>query len=75
MARITVINNNDIVEIHGEGCADIAKKAKQFLVEVLYTAEYSTVREVFLDYNEDFIEEGGEENGWPIKNFPCTGIK
>lgn len=75
MARITFINNNDIVEIHGEGCSDISKKLRKFNVEFAGTGEFATVREAFLDYNEDFIAEGGEENGWPIKNFPCTGIK
>lgn len=75
MARITVINNSDIVELHGEHCQDIAKKAKKPFVEVVYTAEYATVREAFLDYNADFIEGDDESGAWPVTNFPCTGIK
>lgn len=75
MSRITFINNNGITEIHGEKCQDIAKKTRKPFVEVVYTAEFPTVRAAFLDYNADFIEGDDESAAWPLKNFPCTGIK
>jgi hypothetical protein len=71
---VTLANTNDgTVHGHKAGCADLKRgaayrnhKDEQFEIEV------STKREAWLDYNADFIAEGGEENAWPVEWLPCA---
>ncbi len=78
MASITILNSlktSASVEAHGAGCADIARKVRARSHEVSYTFEFETTREVWLDYNLDFLEEGGPTSAWDIKFMPCCGLK
>ena len=78
MAIITILNSlktSASVEAHREGCADIARKLRARTHEESYTAEFETTREVWLDYNLDFLDEGGPTSAWDIKFLPCCGLK
>ena len=77
MSKHTVAIINSIgkfdVEAHKPGCRDIAKKSDGSMPEP-WIVEIETQREAYLEYNADFIEESGEEDGhWHIEFFPCTG--
>jgi hypothetical protein len=76
MSTITIINNPDgSVEAHAKGCRDIARKGKRFLADS-FDMTATSERQVFLDYNADFIEEndGDEENTYPIHFLPCCDL-
>lgn len=73
--QLTLINGNgrgeDEVAVHATGCRDIAK----YRFNNMYTKSYSSQREAFLDYNEEFIYGNDESNAWPLtfKNC-CKGL-
>lgn len=72
--KVTLINKSDgSVRAHAAGCRDIKRESKHFLDTVLPAEEYDTKREVFLDYNQDFIDEadGDESNSYSIDFAPC----
>jgi hypothetical protein len=78
MARVTILNalkTSAVVEVHGEGCGDITRKVRARSHEVSYTFEFETTREVWLDYNLDFLEESGPTAAWEMKFLPCCGLK
>lgn len=62
-------NNDYDVAVHKAGCADVPKAIKG---HDYFEEEFETKRDLWLDYNSDFIAEGGEENAWPIHFHPCT---
>lgn len=78
MAPFTVTliaDRADNVHGHAAGCADLTKRGKY--PNAAWQVEHGTVKvatkaEAFADYNEDFIFEGGIENAYPIKWFPCA---
>lgn len=75
--KVVTINGNGHdefdVAIHKVGCPaakrDIVKDgfARDYFVE-----EIDTKRAHWLDYNNDFINEGGEDSAWPMHFHPCT---
>lgn len=69
---ITLITMHDgSVAGHKAGCADIAK-AKDLGDGEPWTFSVANKREAFLEYNVDFIAEGGEENAWVIDWRNCA---
>ena len=57
---LTIVNEYDgTVSAHKAGCRDLGKARSQRLD--MYTDSYSTKREVFLDYNADFLADGTDE--------------
>lgn len=57
------------VSVHRADCKDVAKAT---LRRDHFTEEFDSKRELWLDYNADFIEEGGEDNAYAIHFLPCT---
>lgn len=61
------------VMVHKFGCADIKKALKRDnFPHNSFTEEFDSKRELWLDYNSDFLAEGGEESAWPIHFYACT---
>lgn len=71
---VTLANTNDgTVHGHAAGCADLKRGAAyKHHKDEQFTVEVETKRDAFLDYNADFIAEGGEENAWPVEWLPCA---
>lgn len=71
--KVVTINGRGVndydVSVHRADCRDVAKaiKGRDHFFE-----EFETKRDLWLDYNSDFIAEGGEENAWPIHFLPCA---
>lgn len=70
---VTVVNGNGgndphDVMAHRAGCRDLAGLVHD---HESFTQEFGSKREVWLDYNEDFLDEGSD--AWPIHFYPCTG--
>lgn len=62
-------NNDYDVSVHRAGCADVPKAIKG---HDHFLEEWDSKRDLWLDYNSDFLAEGGEEAAWPIHFYPCT---
>lgn len=62
-------NNDYDVSVHRADCADVAKSIKG---HDYFREEFETKRDLWLDYNSDFLAEGGEDAAWPIHFYPCT---
>lgn len=61
------------VAIHRFGCRDIKRAVnKGGHTRDYFVEEIESKRDHWLDYNADFIEEGGESNAWPMHFYPCT---
>lgn len=75
--KVVTINGNGTdmydVAIHKVGCP-AAKRAimKDGFPRDYFVEEIDTKREHWLDYNYDFINEGGEDNAWPMHFHACT---
>lgn len=69
--KVVTINGmyagDDDVAVHRADCKDVAKaiRGRDHFFE-----EFETKRELWLDYNGDFLEEGS--GAWPIRFLPCT---
>ena len=71
MFQIQLVNMIDgSVTGHKAGCADL-KKLKRQGHYVIDPMEFSSKREAWEDYNEDFLAEG-EDSAWPIDWKPCS---
>lgn len=76
MATIQYLNDSrGAVEVHSAACADVAKKLATHRFEDAGTAEVDTTREAWVEYNIDFLDEGGAEAAWDIRFLPCCGLK
>jgi hypothetical protein len=68
--KVVTINGNGVndydVSVHAADCNDVAKSIKG---HDHFLEEFETKRDLWLDYNSDFIEEGG---AWPIHFYPCA---
>jgi hypothetical protein len=62
-------NNDYDVSVHRADCADVAKATKG---HDWFNDEFDSKRDLWLDYNSDFLAEGGEDAAWPIHFYPCT---
>ena len=72
MKLVTINGNgqNDYdVSVHRADCADVAKSIKG---HDHFFEEWETKRDLWLDYNADFLAEGGPDSAWPIHFYPCT---
>jgi hypothetical protein len=69
------IAQGDEVKVHAAGCADLSKApTKRAAYNGIWTQEFddgTTERDVWVDYNQDFLEEGGAEAAWPLVFLPC----
>ena len=68
---IRLVNmTNGTVAGHKAGCSDLKKLAQRH--EVLDVEETTSKRAAWLEYNVDFIAEGGVDNAWPIDWKACA---
>lgn len=75
MASITIIHkSNGDTEAHATGCRDIARKLKTPFFDGGAVIDAETTREVWLDYNSDYLAEGGSEAAWGIDFKPCCKL-
>lgn len=69
--KLITINGNGRgdydVSVHSADCADVAKSIKG---HDYFNDEFSSKRELWLDYNSDFLAEGS--GAWPMHFYPCT---
>lgn len=76
--KVTVINGSGgtdpyDVMVHKAGCADIKKAIRRDgFPHAHWDEEATSKRDFWLEYNADFIAEGGEENAWPVHFYACT---
>ena len=76
--KVTVINGSGgtdpyDVMVHKAGCRDIAKAVRRDgFPHDSWDEETTSKREFWLEYNSDFIAEGGESNAWPVHFYACT---
>lgn len=69
------------IKVHAADCADLKKAATKRAayngVHVQAFADGTTERDVWIDFNEDFLNEGGADAAWPLEFMPCcarTGL-
>ncbi len=76
MTSISIIHKgNGDTEAHLTGCRDIARKLRTSeYVPGTFVLEAETTRDVWLEYNRDFLEEGGAESAWDVNFKPCCGL-
>ncbi len=76
--RVVTINGNGgtdpyDVMVHKEGCADIKKAIKRDgFPHESFTEDIESKRAHWLEYNADFIAEGGEDSAWAMHFYACT---
>lgn len=75
--KVVTINGNGggdwDVSIHKFGCRDIKREiTKGGFRRDYFIEEIDSKREHWLEYNADFIAEGGESSAWPMHFHPCT---
>jgi hypothetical protein len=65
----------DLTKVHAADCADLKKApAKRAAYNGIHTQSFpagTDERDVWLDYNDDFLAEGGAEAAWPLTFLPC----
>lgn len=73
--RLTFAQGHD-VDVHAAGCADLKKSAtKSAAYNGMHEQDFpvgTDERDVWVDFNYDFLEEGGEAAAWPIRFLPCA---
>lgn len=64
------------VLVHAADCADLKKAAtKAAAYNGTHTQKFpagTDERDVWVDFNYDFLEEGGADAAWPIRFLPCA---
>lgn len=75
--KVVTINGNGHdeydVAVHKFGCRDIKRAVnKGPFPRDYFIEEIDTKREHWLDYNQDFIRDEGEDGAWPMHFYPCT---
>lgn len=60
-------NNDHDVAVHRADCGDVKKAIRG---HDYFEEEFETKRDLWLDYNSDFLAEGS--GAWPIYFYPCT---
>ena len=65
----------DETKVHAAGCADLRKtptiRAAYNGMHTQSFPEGTDERDVWIDYNEDFLYEGGADAAWPLTFLPC----
>lgn len=71
----------DDIKVHAAGCADLSKApTKRAAYNGFHSVQFpegTTERDVWIDFNEDFLYEGGADAAWPLVFLPCcakTGL-
>lgn len=71
--KLAFANGQDI-KVHAAGCADLKKAVtKREAFNGIHTQTFpagTDERDVWVDFNEDFLE-GGPEAAWPLEFLPC----
>ena len=71
---LTFAQGHDI-KVHAAGCADLSKApTKRAAYNGVHTQRFpdgTSERDVWIDFNIDFLEEGGAESAWPLIFLPC----
>lgn len=71
--KLITINGNGQgdyeVAVHRADCKDVKKDTRG---HDFFEDDFETKRELWLDYNSDFLAEGGEDSAWPIHFHNCT---
>lgn len=75
--ELAFVNTDDGVHYHAADCRDLespkyrmARRSGQWGT---HTEDAGTdERDVWLDYNADFLEEAGVDGAWDIRFYPCT---
>lgn len=72
--KLAFANGNDI-KVHAAGCADLSKApTKSAAYNGIHTQTFDAgtdERDVWVDFNEDFLNEGGADAAWPLEFLPC----
>lgn len=67
--------NGQEIKVHAASCADLKKAAtKREAHNGIHTQEFpagTDEREVWADFNDDFLEEGGADAAYPLVFLPC----
>jgi hypothetical protein len=67
--------NGQEIKVHSAGCADLKKAAtKREAHNGIHTQTFpagTDEREVWIDFNDDFLEEGGADAAYPLVFLPC----
>jgi len=81
MAIELTFAQGDSIKVHAAGCADLKKIAtRRDAYNGIYTMTFPDgidEREVWIDFNEDFLYESGVDGAWPLEFLPCckrTGL-
>lgn len=69
------IAQGDQVKVHATGCADLSKaptkRAAYNGIFEFNQPDGSSERDAWIDYNQDFLAEGGADAAWPLVFLPC----
>lgn len=72
--KLAFANGQDI-KVHAATCADLKKAAtKRAAHNGIHTQEFpagTDERDVWVDFNDDFLGEGGAAAAWPLEFLPC----
>lgn len=78
--KLAFANGSDI-KVHAAGCADLKKApTRRAAHNGIHTQTFpagTTERDVWIDFNEDFLEEQGANGAYPLEFLPCcqsTGL-
>lgn len=67
--------NGTDIKVHAAGCADLNKAAtKREAHNGIHTQTFpigTTERDVWIDFNEDFLAESGADGAYPLEFLPC----
>lgn len=74
VVKLAFANGQDI-KVHAAGCADLKKAAtKRQAHNGIHTQTFpagTDERDVWVDFNDDFLEEGGADAAYPLEFLPC----
>ncbi|QIG58119.1 hypothetical protein SEA_ZEPP_31 [Microbacterium phage Zepp] len=72
--KLAFANGQDI-KVHAADCADLKKAAtKRAAHNGIHTQTFpagTDERDVWIDFNDDFLNEGGADAAWPLEFLPC----
>lgn len=71
--QVALVNISDgSVQGHRAGCADLTRGNLRRHASEAWTLRVVDKAHAWLEYNSDFLAEGGEDNAWPIDWKPCA---
>lgn len=67
--------NGQAIKVHAAGCADLKKATtKHEAHNGIHTQTFpagTDERQVWIDFNDDFLEESGADGAYPLEFLPC----